>query len=185
LQKNEHRLSKKADVFFYETQSLRSLWFAVLVYPGTATMIALFGFAMHRQLGRGIPFGQNPMPDSLLWILGPFMILLGVFLLTLFHLMRLETSVRRDGLHIRYVPIVDRLIGYDTIEDIRACVYRPIRDYGGWGIRRGKRGRAYNVRGNRGVELRFTDGSTLMIGSQRADELASAIKGMKGGCAIS
>jgi hypothetical protein len=39
-------------------------------------------------------------------------------------------------------------------------------EYGGWGIKYGKMGKAYNVSGNRGVQLEFTDGKRLLIGSQ-------------------
>jgi hypothetical protein len=53
--------------------------------------------------------------------------------------------------------------------------YRPIRDYGGWGIRYGRGGKAYNVSGNRGVMLELSDGQKLLIGSQRPEELANAI----------
>jgi hypothetical protein len=54
--------------------------------------------------------------------------------------------------------------------------FRPIMEYGGWGIRRGANGWAYNVSGNRGVRLVFRDGSTFLIGSQRAEELELVIR---------
>jgi hypothetical protein len=53
--------------------------------------------------------------------------------------------------------------------------YRPIRDYGGWGIRYGRNGKAYNVSGNRGVMLEFSHGQKLLIGSQKPGDLANAI----------
>ena len=37
-------------------------------------------------------------------------------------------------------------------------------------------GKAYNVSGNKGVLLTFGTGKTLMIGSQRPEELAAAIR---------
>ncbi|GIS68544.1 MAG: hypothetical protein CM1200mP8_1020 [Chloroflexota bacterium] len=48
-------------------------------------------------------------------------------------------------------------------------------DYGGWGIRYGKNGKAYNVSGDRGVLLTFKNGSRVMIGSGEVDSLNSAI----------
>jgi len=36
-------------------------------------------------------------------------------------------------------------------------------------------GKAYNVSGNRGVQLEFTDGKCLLIGSQKPEQLDSAI----------
>ena len=44
-----------------------------------------------------------------------------------------------------------------------------------WRVRYGRAGKAYNVSGNRGVVLAFDHGRTLLLGSQRADELAAAI----------
>ncbi|MHC4643443.1 MAG: hypothetical protein ACYS32_17515, partial [Planctomycetota bacterium] len=58
--------------------------------------------------------------------------------------------------------------------------YKPILEYGGWGIRcsfTGK-GKAYNVSGNKGVQLVFTNGKKLLIGSQQPDDLAAAIEEM-------
>ena len=57
-----------------------------------------------------------------------------------------------------------------------ARVYRPIREYGGWGIRYGKNGKAYNISGDRGVQLELQNSKPLLIGSQRADELAQTIQ---------
>jgi hypothetical protein len=42
-------------------------------------------------------------------------------------------------------------------------------------VRFGPRGRAYNVSGNRGVEITLANGKRVLIGSQRSDELAAAI----------
>jgi hypothetical protein len=146
--------------------------------PGAAALITLFSFGMIRQLGFGIPFGGDPMPDTVLRIVGPFMMLLGCALAYLFIFMRLVVTVRRDGLYIRYVPFVRRIIHFTEIERCEARTYSPFKEYGGWGIRGGKKRRAYNVRGNRGVMLHFKNGTSLLIGSWRANELADAIKSM-------
>ena len=53
--------------------------------------------------------------------------------------------------------------------------YSPITEYGGWGIKWGSGGKAYNVSGNRGVQQEFTDGKRLLIGSQKPEQLDSAI----------
>jgi hypothetical protein len=56
-----------------------------------------------------------------------------------------------------------------------AITYSPLRDYGGWGIRRGAKGKAYNVSGNHGVRLELSDGKRILIGSQRPEELSEAV----------
>jgi len=59
----------------------------------------------------------------------------------------------------------------------RVVQYRPILDYGGWGIRAGRDGeRVLNARGDRGVRLELADGSSLLIGSQRPEELAETLE---------
>ena len=48
-------------------------------------------------------------------------------------------------------------------------------EYGGWGIRYGATGKAFNVQGNQGVKLTLKSGQTLLIGSLRPAELEKAI----------
>jgi hypothetical protein len=102
---------------------------------------------------------------------------LGVGILYIFYILRLETEVRYDGLYVRFYPLTSKTINFTEIVYCEARTYHPIKEYGGWGIRYGwKRGKAYNVSGNRGVQLEFQNGKKLLIGSQRPEELAQAIK---------
>jgi len=114
----------------------------------------------------------------MLLIFGSFYILLGIMLLYMYFAGRLVTEVRPDGLYIRFVPFHFRP-NHIPLEGVTACearTYRPIREYGGWGIRRGVGRKAYNVSGNQGVELRFEDGSKLLIGSNKSSQLAAALE---------
>jgi len=88
--------------------------------------------------------------------------------------------VHADRLCVRLFPfhIRHREIAAEDLSECYARTYKPIREYGGWGIRCGFRkgiGRAYNMSGNKGVQLVFKNGKKLLIGSQRCDELAQAI----------
>ena len=51
-----------------------------------------------------------------------------------------------------------------------------MKEFGGWGIRVAGDGRAYNAYGNQGVQLILTDGSRILIGTQRPDELLGALR---------
>ncbi len=94
----------------------------------------------------------------------------------LFVRMELRVTVTDAALEIHFAPFVRRVLAWNEIASSRARTYRPIREFGGWGIRFGRGGaRAYNVSGNRGVELTLRDGKRILIGSQRADDLAAAI----------
>ena len=90
---------------------------------------------------------------------------------------QLDVAVRPGEVALNFRPLTVRTIPVDTIRSCTARRYRPILEFGGWGYRWGRGGsRAYNVHGNRGVQLVLQDGKTVLIGSQRPDELASAIE---------
>lgn len=105
------------------------------------------------------------------------LVILTLSFVVLFLILRLETEVRSDGLYVRLYPfhISYKKFVRQDIEEYHACEYRPIRDYGGWGIRYGLKGKAYNVSGKKGVQLVFKNGKRLLVGSQRTGELVKAI----------
>ncbi|PKL42072.1 MAG: hypothetical protein CVV39_08990 [Planctomycetes bacterium HGW-Planctomycetes-1] len=90
---------------------------------------------------------------------------------------RLITEVRSDGVYIKFWPISWKFkrIGFEEIIRCYARKYRPIAEYGGWGIRWGGSGKAYNASGNMGVQLELINGKRLLIGSQQAEKLAETI----------
>jgi hypothetical protein len=76
-----------------------------------------------------------------------------------------------------WVSVYRRVVPLGDIRRVELVSFRPIADYGFWGVRSGRDGdRALIARGNRGVRLELADGSLLVIGSQRAEELAQAIQ---------
>jgi len=89
--------------------------------------------------------------------------------------LRLKTSVGPDEVTVRLGFLTTTRVPFRTIARAEAVVYRPIRDYGGWGIRGSMRRRALNASGNQGVLITKTDGSTLLIGSQNPRALLSAL----------
>ena len=70
-----------------------------------------------------------------------------------------------------------RRIPLEDLKSVEARTYSPIREYGGWGFRYGRSGKAYNVMGNRGVQLELKSGERVLLGSQKAEDLAAAIQG--------
>jgi hypothetical protein len=94
-----------------------------------------------------------------------------------FWIVKLVTEVDDTEIRAQFVFMWrTRHIPFTGIREAEAVTYRPIVDYGGWGIRRGANGWAYNVSGNRGVRIQFRDGSHFLIGSQRAEELERTIR---------
>lgn len=169
--------SETTAVFFREEQRFTQPWIWWLLGGVLALVGGVFGFGLVQQLVYDRPWGNNPMSDTSLVLAALTQVAVVGGLVWLFRAMRLVTEVRSDGLHVRFRPFVRKHFPFETIRRCEARTYRPIAEYGGWGIRFGwgGRGKAYNVRGDRGVQLEFTDGKRLLIGSQRAEELEAAI----------
>jgi hypothetical protein len=89
--------------------------------------------------------------------------------------LRLTTTVTRDSVSVRYGFLYETRVPLTEIALAEAVEYAPLREYGGWGIRGSRRRRALNARGNQGVLLTRTDGTTLLVGSQRPRELLDAL----------
>lgn len=118
---------------------------------------------------------QNPTVGTVLLTLG--MVIPLLLTLALMITMHLRVRVIPGHVLIRFRPFRERRIPLEEIDSAVARTYRPIREYGGWGIRyAGLRSRAYNVMGNEGVQLKLKSGHKVLIGSQRAQELEQAIQ---------
>ena len=162
---------KSSEVGFRESQRFSQVWIWFII----AVIDGLCWWAFVQQIILGRPFGDHPASDGVMVVI---CVLAGIGLPLLLVTCRLVTEVRADGLYIRFVPLhlTWRRFGFDDIASCEARTYRPLLEYGGWGIRWGPSGRAYNVSGNRGVQLVLSNGKRLLIGSQKAEELATAIR---------
>src|SRR5262249_5098829 len=89
---------------------------------------------------------------------------------------RLVTEVRDGALFVRLAPLPFRRIPLEAIRSAEVVTYRPLRDYGGWGIRYGWNGTAYTAQGNRGVQLVLANGRRVLIGSQTPEALHEALQ---------
>jgi hypothetical protein len=170
------RANEQTNVLFKEEQRFRLPLF--LFFIVTIFVIALYGYGMFQQVVLGHSWGNKPMSDARVVAIGSIEIVVITSVFVIFFVARLITEVRSDGLYIRFIPFHRsfRRIPFETLKAYEACTYRPIRDAGGYGIHRGRRGWAYNVSGNRGVQLELVSGKRMLIGSQRPDELVCAIE---------
>jgi hypothetical protein len=103
---------------------------------------------------------------------------LGLLMVVIILLLHMTTEVTPSdlGVWFGWLPTYRRYVPIETVRSVEVVTYRPIADYGFWGIRSGHDGeRALIARGNRGVRIELTDGSKLLIGSQRPELLAAAL----------
>ncbi|HEY9113877.1 MAG TPA: hypothetical protein VIN10_04210 [Bacteroidales bacterium] len=98
--------------------------------------------------------------------------------------MKLKVKVTDEGISYKFSPIIfkEKYISKDIIERYEIRKYRPILDYGGYGIKVGtnNRGKAFNVKGNIGMQLYLKDGKKVLFGTQRPDSFKYAMDKMMG-----
>ena len=156
--------------FYSERQRFRQWWLWTLVLIGPAISL----WAIFQQLIVGSPFGNNPAPDYILVVLA---IIVGGGLPLFMYTTGLDTEIRESRVFIRFRPFHSKWVTFDceNIQAVEATTYSPLKDYGGWGIRYGRRGKAYNVSGNKGVLLTLNDGTNILIGSKNHELLCAVI----------
>jgi hypothetical protein len=153
-------------VIFREEQRFRRNWAYVTLIP---PLIVAYG--LYRQIAKSGPLGDNPAAAMVLW---SALAATGAVALWFFQA-RLITEVRDNVLWIRLLLWPERSIPWTEIRWVEAFTFRPIKDYGGYGVRWNERGIVYTVCGNRGARMELMSGERVLVGSQRADELARLI----------
>lgn len=90
----------------------------------------------------------------------------------------LEMTIDYKGLTYRFIPFhrSARHILWDDVATATVRKYHPIIEYGGWGIRRGFSGLAYNISGNIGLQLVLKNRRRILIGTQNPNELERVVQ---------
>jgi hypothetical protein len=153
---------------FYEAQRFRMwiFWLPIVI----VTFVVWWQFT--EQIILGHPQGTEPIPDWAAWLLA---IVFGLGFPAFALLIRLVTEVVPGELVVRLYPFKPVRLPLSEIKSAEARDYSPLREFGGWGIRMGAGGKAYNAHGDRGVQLVMIDDRRILIGSQHAKELAQVL----------
>jgi len=158
-----------APALFREVQRFRQWFFWVPLLVVTGVIWWQFG----EQVILGHPRGTRPIPDSVAWVLA---IVFGLGFPAFAAVVRLVTEVRPGLVMVRLVPFRFRRISTREVDSAQSREYSAMREFGGWGIRISKNGRAYNAYGKTGVQFVLADGSRILIGTQRPEELLAALR---------
>lgn len=162
-----------ATINFSETQRFKTWW----AWAGVAALNTLFIYAIVQQIILGKPFGEKPAPDFVLILVELFFLTLFIFIVSI----RLKTRITETGIYYRFYPfqLSERSVEWHELSDAYMREYNSFHEYGGWGIRIGsaKTGRAINTSEscNKGLQLRYTDGRLLLIGTKRPDDIQAIL----------
>lgn len=161
-----------SDILFAERQRFRQWWIWLILLGINGFLL----FGVFQQVFGGRQFGDKPISnEGLLFTLG-----LSLLLTVLFINLRLDTQIKKDGIYVRFFPfhLNFKEYSWDKISKLFVRQYNPIGDYGGWGLRLGLfgKGKAYNVSGNKGLQIVFTDNTKLLIGTKKTEELRDTLE---------
>ena len=157
----------------YVEQTWAPAWVLVLLWVSCLVGAGGILWGWSAESGSG---SASPPPA---WLMGSSTVLLiAIPIFITAAASRLEVEVWRDVLRVAFGPlrVLRRTIPFENIESIEAVTYRPIRDFGGWGIRFRPGRTAWTVRGNRAVRLTLADGKEFFIGSRFPHRLAERIQ---------
>jgi len=154
----DYYFNGKDNIYFSEKQGFRQWWLGAILGIPLVILIA-------QLLSRGFEM-ELFLP-----------LLLAGAVNGLFWAAKLETELGEKGIHFAWKPFQRNKITYEWKDIERAYVrkYKPIAEYGGWGLRYGFKGRAHNVSGHWGIQLELKDGKRILFGTQRPEEARFAL----------
>lgn len=163
-------------ILFFEKQKFTQWWlWLILIVVNGGLVVAIITQYLKKNYDV-----ENPIT------LSGFIIVLSVVLLLtlLFCLFKLETKIQEDGIAVRFFPfhLKFKHFPWDDLSKCYVRKYAPLMEYGGWGLRYGlsNSGVAYNVKGNKGLQLLLTSkNKKILIGTQNPEKIAQVLRDLK------
>ena len=114
--------------------------------------------------------------DWMLAVLVTGLLISGILSLFLSNCLIAQVTV--DGIYVRFPPFMpsEQQYLWKDIREVYIIKYKPITQYGGWGVRIGPYGRAFNISGTTGLQVLFHDNSRLLIGTKQPEKLITVLK---------
>lgn len=132
-------------------------------------LVGLLGFIAWNQIRGNAPTSAVVFP-----------LLIMAFLMAI--IAGMHVSIRVDThLQVRFWPFPPRNVSFADIAAVEVAKYRPIREFGGWGLRWNRQGTAYTTSGSIGVRVDLKNGRYLMLSAKHPaavrDEIRSHLHG--------
>ncbi len=150
---------------FVEEQRFTQWWlYVILILP---FFVVAFTFILN----------QEEVNNDKETILGVSISLLTlIIVISLILIVRLKTKIDEQGIYYQFYPLNfnQKFISWNDISKCYIRKYKPVVEYGGWGFKTGfgrSRGKALNIRGNKGIQLEFKNGKKLLLGTQKMNEV--------------
>jgi len=156
---------------FSEEQKFDQWWFRILII---AVMVVIIGSTIP------LIFTLEDMDTTVIVTLIATNILTAAILVFIGFFLKLETRIDEIGIHYSFYPIQrkHKTLNWHDIAAVYVRKYNAVAEYGGWGYRItfGKNGKAFNVKGNLGIQIILKNDKKLLIGTQKEQEAQQTIE---------
>ncbi|MFZ1704010.1 MAG: hypothetical protein WAT79_06665 [Saprospiraceae bacterium] len=101
-----------------------------------------------------------------------------IIFILVFKILRLDTFYSSKGIHYRFFPFhrKEKNIPWDEIKQVEIIKYKPILDFGGYGIRYNFKSKAYIMQGNKALMIHFNEAKKpLLLGIKDSDSIHDAL----------
>lgn len=156
---------------FNEIQRFNQWWLQLM----HVASILFLSFAVYQWYFAGTNVGNVSPKNSI----GQLVVIISVCSITiLFYFLKLKTEIDERGIHYQFLPFQfsKKTIHWNQMEQCFVRTYKPISEYGGWGFRTSiANGKAFNVKGNKGIQIFLISGKKILIGTQKKEKASKII----------
>lgn len=141
---------------FLEKQYLRRWWVFMLAL---AVIVIVVGTAYYATV--------RAHKDTAL-VISIISLLIAVPLIIAISKLKLETRIDEKGIFTYFSPFkfTEKFVPWENVENCYVRKYNSVKEFGGWGLRGlGKNWKAYNVGGNKGIQIETKKGKNFLIGT--------------------
>jgi hypothetical protein len=139
---------QKTEIIYQEKSSMK-LWAFILI--PLLSVVVLLDFLINNSP----KFTQDPEAQ---WT-----IIIPILAFLLMYFIKLEWKFTESEFRYRFSPFIikERIIPYSDIQTMSVMKINPLFEFGGWGLRRGKLGKAYTTDGNLIIHMELKSGQKL------------------------
>lgn len=154
---------QKTEIIYQEKSSMK-LWAFILI-PLLSVVVLLDVL-----INNSPKFTQDPEAQ---WT-----ILIPILAFLLLYFIQLEWKFTESDFRYRFFPFIikEKIIQYSDIQTMSVMKINPLFEFGGWGLRRGKLGKAYTTEGNLIIHMELKSGQKLNFTVKNKSEVERVIQ---------
>jgi hypothetical protein len=132
---------------------------------------------------KGNPFEISSIPTAGLILIAALVMVATMAVIVHNSLVKLITKINKESISVTYYSFRKKQLKIELKEILsyRIRTYNPYREYWGYGVKENSlRGKAYIIKGNKGLQLQLKSGKRILIGTQKKQAIEYAMRKFMG-----